>query len=246
MAAVVWAMLALVGVPEEEAIGSYLDQAVFCEDLERRLPTTPYCPQPGDLMFSADRSAFWTVMHKVAGTSHPTHCGTVFQRPDGSMAILEAGPHDTLRIRTMDAIPHLRSYELEGRVWIRRRAVPLTCEESARLTEFALTQDGKRFALIRLGAQLTVFRARGPVKTYFCGKSHGPDRSSYYCAELTMEALVYAGVLDSEIARPSATYPRDFFLDCSLNRYLNRHLHLAPCWDPPARWTSGCPTPCRK
>jgi hypothetical protein len=239
-------MLLFTGAPDcapvHEEIGSFLDQPAFCEDQLRRLPVTPYQPQPGDLCFSADSSVFWTLMHKIAGTSHPTHCMVVFQRRDGSMAILEAGPHDTLHINTMDAIPHLRSYEVEGRVWVRRRAVPLTCEQSQRLTEFAEIQDGKRFALIRLGQQLTPLRPRGPVKTCFFGKSHGPDRCSYYCAELAMESLVYAGLLDPKIARPSATYPRDFFLDKSLNCYLNKHLHLYPCWDPPARWTSGCDT----
>src|SRR5439155_14510205 len=128
-------------------------------------------------------------------------------------------------------------------VWIRQRAVPLTPEQSAKLTEFAMEQDGKRFALIRLGQQLTLLRPRGPVKTCFCGKAHGPDRSSYYCAELVMEALVAAGLVDADTARPAATYPRDMFMDASLNPYLNKHLRLAPCWNPPARWTSGC-EPC--
>src|SRR5580698_9613242 len=174
--------------PECPCLGSYLFQPAFCEDEVLRYPARPYLPQPGDLMFSADGSHFWLAMHRLAGTSHPTHSAIVFQRTDGRMAILEAGPHDTLRIRTLDAIPHLRSYEEEGRVWIRRRAVPLTPEESAKLTDFALKQDGKRFALFRLGQQLLIIRPRGPVKTYFVGKPGGPEQSSFYCAELVMEA----------------------------------------------------------
>jgi hypothetical protein len=232
-------------VPACEDMGSFLDQPAFCEDFQRRLPVTPYCPQPGDIMMSADGSIFWLVMHRLAGTSHPTHSAIVFQRPDGTMAILEAGPHDTLHIRTMDALPHLRSYEVEGRVWIRRRAVPLTPEQSAKLTAFALGADCKWFALIRLGRQLTPFRSRGPIRTCFVGKPRGPDRCTYFCSELVTESLVAAGLIDPETARPSATYPRDLFMDASLNPYLNKHLHLAPCWDPPARWTSGC-EPCSK
>lgn len=246
MSAVVLAMLMAVGTPkqhpDQDGIGSFLDQPAFCEDFQRRGPVVPYCPQAGDLMFSADGSMFWLAMHRLAGTSHPTHSAIVFQRPDGSMGILEAGPHDTLRIRTLDALPHLQSYEAEGRVWIRQRAVPLTPEESTRLTEFAFQQDGKRFALARLGQQLTVLRPRGPIKTCFFGKSHGADRGSYYCSELVMEALVAAGLVDAETARPAATYPRDMLLDSSCNPYLNKHLKLAPCWHPPARWTSGCDT----
>jgi hypothetical protein len=227
-------------------IGSFLDRPAFCEDNHRRGPVTPYKPQAGDLMFSADGSRFWLCMHHLAGTSHPTHSAIAFQRSDGTMAILEAGPHDTLRINTMDAIPHLRSYEEEGRVWIRRRAVPLSDDQSKKLTEFAEKQDGKRFAICRLGQQLTILRMRGPVRTYWMGKPNGPERSSFYCAELVMEALVAAGAVDAETARPAATYPRDLFMDASLNPYLNKHLKLAPCWDPPARWTSGEPIPCKK
>jgi hypothetical protein len=193
--------------------------------------------QPGDIMLSADGSVFWLTMHHLAGTSHPTHSAIAFRRADGSMALLEGGPHDTLRCRTLDAVPHLKSYEVEGRVWIRRRAVPLTAEESCRLTRFAEETDGKRFGIGRLGLQLTPFRMRGPLRTAFVGKPHF-DRNSYYCSELVMESLVVAGLVDAATARPSATYPRDLFMDHSLNPYLNKHLKLAPCWDPPARWTS--------
>ena len=102
-------------------------------------------------------------------------------------------------------------------------------------------QEGKRFALIRLGAQVTPFRSRGPLRTYFIGGPHGPNRRTYFCSETVLEAGVYAGILDPKTTRPSATYPRDIFYDDSWNLYLKKHFNLAPCWDPPARWTS---TPC--
>jgi len=137
----------------------------------------------------------------------------------------------------MDAVPHLQSYEDEGRVWIRRRAMPLTPEQSAKLTAFALASDGRRFALQRLGVQLTPLRTRGPIRTYFVGQPHG-DRNSYFCSELVLEACVAADLLDAKTTRPSATYPRDIFLDRSPNPYINQHGKLAPDWDPPARWTS--------
>jgi len=186
-------------------------------------------------------------MHKLAGTSHPTHSMIAFQRKDGSMAILEAGPHDTMHIETLDAIPHLASYEAEGRVWIRRRSTPMTQEESDRLTEFAMSADHKRFAIWRLCQQVTILRMRGPVRTYFMGKTNDPaERSSYYCAELVMEALVASGTIDPLTARPAATYPRDIMLEQSLNPYLHKHLKL-PDWDPPARWTGNPLTlPCDK
>jgi hypothetical protein len=183
-------------------------------------------------------------MHNLAGTSHPTHSMIVFARPDGTMGILEGGPHDTLKCRDLDALPHMKSYENEGRVWVRRRAVPLTAEQSARLSEFALAADGQQFALGRLAVQLTPLRTRGPIRTALVGQPHGLDRPSYFCSELVVEACVYAGLFDRFTARPSATYPRDLYMDHSVNLYLNRHLKLAPCWDPPARWTSwtNCPS----
>jgi hypothetical protein len=222
--------------------GSYLTRPSYSEDYLLRGPSTPYVPQAGDIILSTDGSSFWTAMHHLAGTSHPTHSMIVFARPDGTTGILEGGPHDTLHCRTLDTLPHMWTYEAKGRVWVRRRAVPLTPEQSAKLTEFALSNDGKRFGIGRLGVQLTPFRTRGPVKTAFVGKPNGLDRASYFCSELVVEALVYAGLMDAATARPSATYPRDIFMDDSPNLYLKHHLKLAPCWDPPARWTS-CPVP---
>jgi hypothetical protein len=238
------AELALPGRGKPFPPGSFLWQPSYEVDYELRGPTRPYTPQPGDIVMSTDTSAFWIMMHRLAGTSHPTHSMVVFEMPDGQMGIIEAGPHDTLKCRVLEALPHMYTYEAEGRVWVRRRACPLTPEQSARLTEFALSCDGKEFAVGRLALQLTPFRPRGPIRTAFCGKPNGMNRSGYYCSELLVEAFVYAGLMDPRTARPAATYPRDVHLDRSPNCYLNKHLKLFPAWDPPARWTSTtCPPP---
>src|SRR5262249_32918889 len=140
------------------------------------------------------------------------------------------------------ALEHLRDHVRCGdRVWVRRRRMPLTAEQSARLTAFAEAQAGKPFAVLRLMGQLTPFRSRGPVRTWFVGRPHG-ERRSYFCSELVLEACVAAGLLDPVTTRPAATYPRDLFFGRSLNLYLDRHLCLEPDWDPPARWTE-CPCP---
>lgn len=232
------AELALPGTGKPAPLESYLWQPAYEIDHVLRGPARAYTPQPGDIVMAADGSAFWRLMHNLAGTGEPTHSMVVFAMPDGSLGILEAGPHDTLKCRTLDALPHMRSYEVDGRVWVRRRAIPLTPEQSARLTEFALATDGKKFALARLAQQLTPLRTRGPIRTHFVGKARGMDRDGYFCSELVVETCVYAGLLDPCRARPSAMYPRDLFMDRSLNPYLNRHAKLAPAWDPPARWTS--------
>ena len=223
---------------------SYLYQPAYCEDHVIRGPARPYQPQAGDIVMSADGSTFWLLMHNLAGTSHPTHSMIVFALPDGRPAILEGGPHDTMRCRVLEAVPHMATYEAEGRVWLRRRACPLTPEQSARLTEFCLYVNGRDFSIRRLAAQLTPFRTRGPVKTWFVGKPRGPDLDAYYCSELVCEACVYAGLMDAATTRPSATYPRDLFFGDSKNPYLHRHIGaMNGPWDAPARWTCNPITP---
>jgi hypothetical protein len=93
----------------------------------------------------------------------------------------------------------LVSYEEAGRVWVRRRAVPLTREESARLAEFALLQDGKRFAISCLGVIIPPFVIPAPA-----GPSHFLVRRQaawsrtreLLLLELVMEAIAYVGLVD--------------------------------------------------
>jgi hypothetical protein len=134
---------------------------------------------------------------------------------------------------------HLRAYHARERLWIRRRRTPLTAEQSARLTAFCAAQVGKPFASLRILAQVTPLRSRGPIRTEYVGKPHG-DRPRWFCAELVVEALCAAGLLDPATARPAATYPRDLFYDRSPNPWLNQHLNLSCGWYPPAQWTD-CP-----
>jgi hypothetical protein len=225
----------VLGAGDKGPTGSYLYQPAYkCDDVLRG-PARAYTPQPGDIMLATDPNVFWTWTHWIAGCGQPHNSGIVVARPDGSLGLLEAGPNDTLHCRILDLLPHLTEYAGKGPVWLRRRAVPLTPEQCARLTEFAMAQDGKRFALIRLAGQLTLLRSRGPFRTYFVGGPHGA-RSSYFCSELVTETCVAAGLLDPVTTRPAATYPHELFFDSSVNFYLNRHFRLAPDWDPPARW----------
>jgi hypothetical protein len=239
-------LLTLLGLPcapedsPSAVAGSFLYQPAYRTDDVWLGPARPYLPQPGDIFLASDRGRIARAAHWVVGAGGVHHSGIVFARPDGSLAILEAGPHNTIRVQTLDVLPHLRSYEgLGEKVWIRQRRVPLTPEQSERLTAWALAQDGKPFAVVRLAGQLTPFRSRGPLRTYLVGGPHG-GRRSYFCSELVMESCVAAGLVDPARARPAATYPRDLFMDRSYNPYLNRHLDLSPCWFPPARWAS-CP-----
>ena len=219
--------------------GSYLYQPAFCLDDVFVGPAEAYVPQPGDLMLRLDNSRFWRVTHYMALAFDPNGSGIVFARPDGSLAVLEAGPNDTLWVGTPDLLPHLGEYAAEGRVWIRRRKCPLTPEQSAALTAFATQVDGHRFALHRLGVQLTIFRCRGPLRTWVMGKPCG-IKHNYFCSELVCEACVAAGLLDPEKTRPRATYPHDLFYGTSYNLDLSKHLQINDHWHPPARWVP-CP-----
>lgn len=234
-----WAGCLAGDLPPAVAEPSYLYQPAYCLDDALRLPARPYLPQPGDIVFATDHS-FWIRMgHRMAFANAPHHSAIVVALPDGRPALLEAGPFNELTIQVLDLIPALQKYEAQGKVFIRQRRVPLTPEESCRLTTFALGQDGKRFALWRMLAQTTVLRCRGPLRTWYLGKPHG-ERSSYYCAELVTECMVAAGLMGRDKCRPSATFPRDLFHDRSPNPCINKHFNLSACWYPPARWTS-CP-----
>jgi hypothetical protein len=217
--------------------GSFLYEPAYALDDELRGQPMPYAPQPGDLYFSTTTLWLAIIGHRAAWCGPPHHSGIIFAKPDGSMAILEAGPFNTIWVRAMDFEWALCKHSERGeKSWIRRRREPLTPEQSRCLTEWAMAQDGKRFAVFRILGQITPFRSRGPLRTYFVGGPHG-ERDSYFCSELVMESLVHIGVVNPEDARPAATYPRDLFFDDSVNPFMKEH-NLSAGWYPPARWCS--------
>jgi hypothetical protein len=205
-------------------------------------PTEPYFPQPGDIFLATDQARWSRIGHWLAGGGGVHHSGIFYQRTDGRMALLEAGPFNSVRVESVDPFQHMNKHFQKGdQVWVRRRCVPLTPEQSARLTAFAEAQTGKPFATLRLLGQLTPFRSRGPLRTEYLGRVHG-ERRSYFCSELVMECCVAAGLRAPEDTRPAATYPRDLFFNHSRIPFLDRHLRLEPDWCPPARWTEfACP-----
>lgn len=213
-----------------------LDQPAAVVDDCLRGPQSPYKPQAGDIVFSRSKYWIYRIGHKCAGAGEPSHSGIVWQRPDGSFALLEAGPFDVPIIQSTDLMPHLAAYHGRGHVWLRRRTCPLTPDQTCRLADFAMKQEGKPFARLRLIGQMTPFRCRGPLRTYVTGQSHGCDRYSYYCAELVTESLIYIGALNAEDCRPCATYPCDLFCDDSRIPFLKEHFKLAPSWEVPQRW----------
>lgn len=228
------------------AAGGYLYAPAAALDYELRLPARGYVPQPGDLYLATENWFIARAGHLLGHSGAPHHSGIVFARPDGSPALLEAGPDSTLHIRTLDLIPQMTHYADTKRVWIRQRAVPLTADQSCRLTAFATAADGRHFAGFRMFKEGTLFRNKGPVRTALFGRPYAaafdplnPDpsmRRKYFCAELVTEACVAAGLLDPETARPTSMYPRELFYGTSRIPYLRDHLDLS-AWCEPARWT---------
>jgi len=215
----------------------YLYQPAFSIDYELRGPAQEYVSQPGDIFVCTGHEMWAKFGHLAATAQAPQHSGIVFARRDGRMALLEAGPHNTFFCRCTDVCSQLPTYADHERVWIRRRRVPLSAEQSAALTAFAEATEGKRYAVGRMFAQITPLKSRGPLRTEYMGGPHG-QRSSYFCSELVAEACVAAGLLDCETTRPAAMYPRDLFFGHSRNPYIDKHLDMSE-WDAPARCTLG-------
>lgn len=223
-----------VDVPAEAPFG-YVYQPAFDLHTIPRFPAVAYSPKPGDVLLLSDTDLFWTIMYRIALTGKPGHAGVVVTMPDGRIGVLEAGYDDTIWTRVTPLDYRLNQYR--GTIWVRPRLLPLSPEEDRRLTEFAMTSDNTRYAWGRFMAQLLVpLRARGPLRTYIVGRPHGIGHR-YQCAEATVEAMVFAGLVDARTARPAATFPQDLFYDRSWNRYIDRHPPLAGGWGAPQLWT---------
>jgi hypothetical protein len=187
-----------------------------------------YAPREGDLIFYDDHNRAWTALFALAGTGPPLHMGIVVKKPDGSFAVLEAGPDDTVWVKLLDLAPRLHQFQRDfgGTVTVRRCKAALGRKESAALTRFALAQRGKRYAVGRLLLQGTWLRPRGPLapllaRTYL-------DRDAWICSELAVAAGTVAGLFDPTKVRANATYPRDLVDD-------RRH-DLSAVWEAPAEW----------
>jgi hypothetical protein len=192
----------------------------------------PYWPREGDFVFYDDRSVVWTPLFALAGTGPPLHMGMVVRKTDGGLAVLEAGPDDSVWVKLLDLGPRLRQFHSDfpkGDITIRRCKVRLKPAQSAALTKFAQAQNGKRYAVLRLLAQGTSMRARGALEPLLAKTDL--ERDSWMCSELSVGCGSVAGLLDGNKIRANATYPRDL-VD-------NERHDLAAVWENAAVWRPG-------
>lgn len=218
----------LLGTGQTPAAG-YLFPRQTKAGAAQRQRATPYLPREGDLVFFDEHSWFWNFLFALAGTGPPLHMGIVVKRPDGSLAVLEAGPDDTLWVKLLDLGPRLRQFrrDYRGTITIRRCRRALSREKSAALTKFALAQKGKPYAVLRLLAQATPLRARGPLEPLLARTAL--DRGAWICSELAVAAGTVAGLFDPRVIRSNVTYPRDL-VD-------NRRHDLRRTWHDPEVWS---------
>jgi hypothetical protein len=215
--------------PPGECGCSYLTSTTKAADGSVRVQVECYNPQPGDLVLFDEQSAFWQTIYFMVGTQAPDHAGIVVRAPNGDLVILESAPDDGeligFKVGMLDLLPRLRQFQ--GRVYIRRIKTPLDPDHCRCLTEFAMAQVGKPYALGRFFLQATPFRCRYGLGAKFGGTYL--DRTSWLCSELVVAAGTVAGRFDPHIHKANMIYPADLLGDKTYD--------LSELWHPSAVWS---------
>jgi len=184
-----------------------------------------YRPSPGDIVLFDDHNAWTARIYRTIGSGGPLHAGIVFERPDGSLAILEAGTNAVMKVFIFDLEPRLKDFN--GTILVRHLRKPLTAEQSKQLAEFTQAQEGKPYAIGRLLLQVTPFRPRNhPLAQVLGGTVMNRDR--WICSELVIASATAAGVWELDTYPANVMYPRDLCYD--------ERFDLSPYYETPAMW----------
>ena len=212
--------------PNQPSFGYLWDQTSNADGKVEKT-SRPYTPREGDILLFDDMSPFWTKLYRIAGTAPPFHAGIVFKKTDGSFAVLESGPDDTLHVYLLDIEPRLYNFKVSIQVRQAKRA--LTKDESEILTNFAYAQEGKRYAMWRLLLQGTYVRHRGGIKEKYLATTHD-DRTRWLCAEIVVSAGTIVNLLDRDKVKATVTYPLDMVDDVRID--------LSATYEPTVYWSS--------
>lgn len=168
----------------------------------------PFLPQEGDLILFSSIQIKYTISYPMVRSFHPWHSGVVVRRSSGELAFFEDGGQSnefaTLRPLEERLTSAYRKAKKE-RIWIRKIRRPLTPEESCRLTAFAEGVWNRPFSKNRRLA-IMLLPGRPLAQT-------SPNQDNWFCSEIVAQALVSAGIIDSEGVRPQALTPRDLLRD---------------------------------
>jgi hypothetical protein len=215
-------------LPVGQAQAGYYYQPVQADDGSWHIQVLPYLPMPGDMLLFDDHNKTVTFLYEVVGSGPPLHSAMIFARPDGTPALLEAGPNFIPHVFILEPLPRMRAYH--GSVMIRRPRQPLSPDQSANLTRFALSQEGKDYALMRLFLQGTPIRCRTGLRKQVFARTC-LDRHRWTCSELAVAAGVSAGLLDRRRFPANAMYPRDVCYD--------EHYDLSTAYNAPVLWSES-------
>jgi hypothetical protein len=192
-------------------------------------PLTPYFPQAGDIILYDDLNPLhhWA-FRCLAGSGPPTHACIVIEQDCKPILLELTGPTvPHCKVCLKEVFPRLEAYT--GAIMVRRLRQPLTPEQSAELTHFALAQQGKNIAFRRGLLQATPFRCRNGLRHWLFAHTY-LNRRRWFCSELVVAAASAAHVLDPHVCRANATYPRDLAYD--------EIYDLSPYYEPPLPWVA--------
>jgi len=210
----------------------------------RRMDPMEYHPMEGDIFFFTDEKWARRVIFWFAGTGRPYHVGLVVKDEHGKLSTLEARPHSESWVFLLDLKERMTTYH--GSIWVRRLRKPITIDESKRLTQFAHSQQGKPFAMVRLAFEGTPLNVRAGLGQFLFA-SQGTEKTNWFCSELTTAALIECGVFEGRGLKPNRVYPRDLFYDRAfkVGDIYEAPLLWGPSLDegPPPPRLVGLPTP---
>ena len=216
-------LASLLGTPPEGAERpSYLFTMSGPAALER---AESYRAQPGDIVLFDDHNHIMAKIYRCCGTAGPMHAGVVFRKPDGQMAILEAGTNAVMKVFVFGLEPRL--HDFHGTILVRRLREPLTEEHARKLADFAARQEGKPYALGRLILHGATQRMRSAVGPDFLGRTV-LDRNRWICSELVVASATSAGIWNADAYPANVMYPRDLCYD--------ERFDLSPHYESPSLW----------